>query len=84
MFRLKNWFVNFNMNFELRNQLGNFGTKFGILWQKFCEIDYNSVHNIYLYKTGTCKASYSCKPESSVSYTKTADPVTRFKRKYSH
>ena len=32
MLRLKNWFVNFNMNFELHNARGNFGTKFGILW----------------------------------------------------
>ena len=29
----------FNMNFELRNELANFGTKFGIFWQKLCEID---------------------------------------------
>ena len=27
------------MNFKLRNELSNFGTKFGIFWQKFCEID---------------------------------------------
>ena len=27
------------MNFELRNELANFGTKFGIFWQKLCEID---------------------------------------------
>ena len=31
----------FNMNFELRNELANFRTKFGIFWQKFCEIDCN-------------------------------------------
>ena len=30
------------MNFELHNGLANFGTKFGILWQKFCEIDCKS------------------------------------------
>ena len=29
------------MNFELCNEFGNFGTKFGILWKKFCEIDCN-------------------------------------------
>ena len=39
MLCLKNRFVIFNMNFELHNGLANFGTKFGIFWQKFCEID---------------------------------------------
>ena len=29
------------MNFELRNELANFETKFGIFWQKFCEINCN-------------------------------------------
>ena len=32
----------FNMNFELRNELANFGTKLAIFWQKFCEIDCNN------------------------------------------
>ena len=27
------------MNFKLHNGLANFGMKFGIFWQKFCEID---------------------------------------------
>ena len=32
-----NWLLNFN--FDIRNELANFGTKFGIFWQKFCEIN---------------------------------------------
>ena len=34
----------FNMNFELRSEHANFGTKFGIFWQKLCEIDCNYYH----------------------------------------
>ena len=30
------------MNVELHNGLAYFGTKFGIFWQKFCEIDCRS------------------------------------------
>ena len=36
----------FNMNFELRNELANFGTKFEIFWQKLCEIDCNTYTKI--------------------------------------
>ena len=40
----------FNMNFELRNELANFGTKFEIFWQKLCEIDCKIIHTIQQYK----------------------------------
>ena len=44
------------MNFEVRNDLANFGTKFGIFWQKLCEIDCNSRLLVEDFVVGTCNS----------------------------